>query len=49
MLKLLQKIFKRNTIKITTIFKNNDDVKFEKAFEVMQKTIAEVDKIYHNN
>ena len=49
MLKFLQKIFKRNTIKITIIFANNDDVKFEKAFKAMQKTIAEVDKIYHNN
>lgn len=49
MLKFLQKIFKRNTIKITIIFKNNDDVKFERAFKVMQKTMQELDKIYQNN
>lgn len=49
MLKFLQKIFKRNTIKITIIFKNNDDVKFERAFKVMQKAMQKLDKIYQNN
>lgn len=49
MLKFLKKIFKRNTIKITIIFKNNDDVKFEKAIQVMQKAMQELDKIYQNN
>ena len=49
MLKFLQKIFKRNTIKITIIFANNDDVKFKKGFKVMRKAMQELDKIYQNN
>jgi hypothetical protein len=45
MLKFVKKLFKKNTIKITIIFENNGDAKFEKAFAVMLETINEIYKL----
>jgi len=46
MLKFVKKLFKKNTVKITIIFANNDDAKFEKAFAVILETVNRLDKIY---
>jgi hypothetical protein len=48
MLKFVKKLFKKNTIKITIIFENNGDAKFEKAFAVMLETINRLNEIYND-
>ena len=46
MLKFVKKLFKKNTVKITIIFANNNDAKFEKAFAVILETVNRINEIY---
>ena len=46
MLKFVKKLFKKNTIKITIIFANNGDAKFDKAFAVILETVNRLNEIY---